>query len=320
MTRHNPAKITGDAKAIVAPNGPTRPPSVHSSRGVLLFMLGVFLFACMDCTTKYLVTRYEVPMVVAIRYIGNLLLMMILLAPSQGNRLVQTRRTGLVLLRGACLAMASLFVALAFKRMPIAEATGILFLSPLVVVLLAGKILGETVGALGWLAALGGFTGILLIAHPGSGMDFTGTVFALCAVAMTTAYQLLSRALASSEQTLPMLFFTALIGSLAFGLFLPWSWGGPAPTTLQCLLFLGTGAMGGMGHFLFTAAHRDAPASLLAPVMYTQLVWAGLFGWIVFGHVPESTAIIGMCVVAACGGMIAVKSHLARKIESEPFE
>lgn len=294
--------------------------AAHSSRGVLLFMLGVLLFACMDCTTKYLVASYEVPMVVAIRYIGNLALMVILLAPSQGKKLVHTKRTGLVLLRGGCLAMASLFVALAFKRMPIAEATGILFLSPLVVVLLAGKVLGERVGVLGWVAALGGFTGILLIAHPGSGMDLTGTIFALCAVAMTTAYQLLSRILASTEQTIPMLFFTALIGSLGFGLFLPWFWGGPAPTPLQCLLFLGTGAMGGLGHFLFTAAHRDAPASLLAPIMYTQLAWAGLFGWIVFGHVPEGMAITGMCVVAASGGMIAVKSHFARRVQSEPLE
>lgn len=292
----------------------------HSYRGVLLFMLGVLLFACMDCTTKYLVTRYEVPLVVAIRYIVNCLLIVVLLTPSQGSKLVHTKRTGLVLVRGACLAMASLFIALAFKRMPIAEATGILFLSPLLVVLVAGRVLGERVGMFGWIAAIAGFGGILLIAHPGSGMDLLGTIFALCAVVMTAAYQLLSRMLASTEQTLPMLFYTALIGAVGFSLFLPWSWGGPTPTPFQCLLFLGTGVMGGLGHFFFTAAHRDAPASLLAPVMYTQLVWAGLFGWIVFDHVPESMSIVGMCVVAAAGGMVAVKSHMARRIQADPME
>lgn len=292
----------------------------HSYRGVLLFMLGVFLFACMDSTTKYLVARYDVPLVVAIRYIVNCLLMVVLLTPSQGKKLVHTKRTGLVLLRGACLAMASLFVALAFKRMPVAEATGILFLSPLLVVLVAGRVLGEQVGALGWIAAIAGFSGILLIVHPGSGMDFLGTVFALCGVTMTAAYQLLSRILASTEQTIPMLFYTALIGATGFGLFLPWSWGGPAPTSLQVLLFIGTGVMGGLGHFLFTAAHRDAPASLLAPIMYTQLVWAGFLGWIVFGHVPETMSIIGMCIVAGSGGLVAIKSQLARRVETEPFE
>lgn len=297
----------------------TRAPT-HSYRGVLLFMLGVFLFACMDSTTKYLVARYDVPLVVAIRYIVNSLLMVVLLTPSHGKKLVQTNRTGLVTLRGLCLATASLFVALAFSRMPIAEATGILFLSPLLVVLVAGRMLGERVGALSWIAAIAGFGGILLIAHPGSGMDLLGTIFALCAVVMTASYQLLSRILASTEQTIPMLFYTALIGALGFGLFLPWSWGGPAPTPLQVLLFIGTGVMGGLGHFFFTAAHRDAPASLLAPIMYTQLVWASLFGWLVFDHIPEPMSIAGICVVAASGGLVALKSHLARRVEAEAFE
>lgn len=283
-------------------------------------MFGVFLFACMDSTTKYLVAHYKVPLVVAIRYIVNCLLMITLLAPSQGRALVKTQRTGLVLVRGACLAAASLFVASALQRMPVAEATSIVFLSPLLVLLLAGLVLGERVGALGWIATLMGFTGVLLIARPGSGLDPIGTVFALGAVVTTAAYQLLSRVLASTERTVPMLFYTTIVGSLVFGLFLPWSWGGETPTALQLLLFLGVGAMGGLGHFFFTAAHRDAPASLLAPMMYAQLVWAGLLGWLVFGHVPGTTSIIGMCIVASAGALVAVKSHLSRRIPAEPIE
>ncbi len=186
--------------------------------------------------------------------------------------------------------------------------------------MLAGPILGERVGAIGWIAALAGFAGILLIAHPGSGMDLLGTIFALCAVVMTAAYQLLSRILATTEHTIPMLFYTALIGSIGFGLFMPWSWGGPIPTPIQILLFLGTGAMAGLGHFLFTAAHRDAPASMLAPMMYTQLVWAGLLGWFVFDHVPEATSILGMCIVAAAGAMAALKSRMTRRTLAEPIE
>lgn len=296
------------------------PGASHSFRGILLFMLGILMFACMDSTTKYLVGHYQAPLVVAIRYIVNCLLMVVLLAPSHGKALISTKRTGLVLVRGACLASASIFVALSLKRMPVAEATGIFFLSPLLVVLAAGPLLGEKVGAFGWVAAIGGFSGILLIAHPGSGMDFYGVIFALCAVVMTAAYQLLSRILARTENTIPMLFFTALIGSIVFGIFLPWSWGGEEPTLLQVLLFLGTGVLGGLGHFLYTAAHREAPASILAPMMYVQLIFAGLLGWIVFGHVPEGTSILGMCIVAASGLMVALKSRMAQRTLAEPTE
>ena len=297
------------------------PAPAHPMRGVLLVMLGVFVFACMDNTTKYLVTRYDVPLVVAIRYIVNCLLMVILLTPSHGKRLVQTQRTGLVLLRGGCLATASLVLGLALQRMPVAEMTSIVFLSPILVMLVAGRLLGERVGAMGWTAAGLGFTGILLIAHPGGGLDPWGTVLALCGVAVTAAYQLLSRVLASTEHTVPMLFYTALVGSLVFGSLLPWYWwGGPAPTSLELLLFLATGVLGGLGHYLFTAAHRHAPASVLAPVMYAQLVWAGLLSWLVFGHVPENAAILGMCIIAASGILVALKSRFTRNAMTEPIE
>src|SRR3546814_17988709 len=109
-------------------------------------MFGIFLFACMDTTTKYLAARYPAPMVVALRYIVQCLLMILLLAPTQGRKLIQTQRTGLALVRAACLATASLCLTLALQRMPVAEATAIVFLSPMLVVLMAGPVLRERVG------------------------------------------------------------------------------------------------------------------------------------------------------------------------------
>lgn len=289
-------------------------PAGHPFRGVLLFMSALLLFACMDTTTKYLAAQYDVQLVVAVRYIVHCLLMVAILAPHQGKRLIQTQRTGLVLVRAASLAIASLFVGLALQRMPVAETTAIIFLAPMVVVLLARLFLDERIGALGWVAAVIGFAGVMLIARPGSGLDTTGIVYALCAVAGVVAYQLLSRVLASTERTVTLLFYTALIGAIGYGLFLPWFWEGKTPTLLQLMLFLSMGLTGGLGHFLYTAAYRHAQASLLAPMNYLQLLWAGLLGWIVFGHVPDHLSILGMCVVAASGVMIALKSR-KRRIE-----
>jgi drug/metabolite transporter (DMT)-like permease len=281
----------------------------HPFQGVILFVSALLLFACMDTTTKYLAAHYNVPLVIAIRYITHCILMIVLLAPRHGKKLFQTQRTGLVLIRAASLAIASLFMGLALQRMPVAETTAIVFLGPMLVVLLAVPFLGERISTFGWIAAIIGFVGVLLIAHPGSGLDLTGTLFAFCVVGALVVYQLLSRVLASTEETIPLLFYTALIGSIVYGAFLPWSWHGPSPSFGEILLFLSMGISGGLGHFLYTAAYRHASASLLAPMNYLQLLWAGLLGWCVFNHVPDTLSIIGMCIITASGAMIALKSR-----------
>ncbi|MGV3581248.1 MAG: DMT family transporter [Methylophilus sp.] len=281
----------------------------HPFQGVLLFISALLLFACMDTTTKYLASSYNVPLVIAIRYITHCMLMVILLAPSHGMKLLTTKRTGLVIIRGASLAIASLFMGLALQRMPVAETTAIVFLGPILVVLFAGLLLGERVRPFGWVAALIGFIGVLLVAHPDSGLDKTGTIFAFIVVGALVIYQLLSRVLVSTEETVSLLFYSALIGSIAYGTFLPWSWHGPAPSHWDVLLFLSMGVTGGLGHFLYTAAYRHASASLLAPMNYLQLLLAGLLGWLVFNHVPDTQSMIGMVVIILSGAIIAIKSR-----------
>ena len=182
----------------------------------------------------------------------------------------------MVLIRAACLAAASLLLALALKRMPIAEASSIVFLGPILVVVMAGPILHETIGMVGWVAVIVGFTGVLFIARPGAGLDTAGVALAFSTAVVTAIYQLLSRVLARSESTLAMLFYSAVVGAVLFGVCAPWFWGGERPTLLHVILFLAIGALAGIGHFLFTAAHRVAPASMLAPLQYVQLLFAGV--------------------------------------------
>lgn len=295
-------------------------PALRPLRGVMLVTGAVFLFACMDSTTKYLTTDYEAPVVIAVRYIVQCLLMLVLLTPTFGTRLVRTQRTGLVTLRAGCLATASLLMAVAFHRLPIAEATAIVFLSPLLVVIVGGTVLREHVGWIGALATVAGFIGVLLIVRPGGGLDPVGIVCALCGAVFIASYQLLSRVLAPTESTVAMLFYAALFGSILYGLMVPWFWEGRTPSLLQALLFLSMGVTGGLGHYLFTAAHHHAPASVLAPVMYVQLLWASLLGWLVFGDVSDGLSMVGMVIVAAAGVAVALKSKLTRRaiVEAAP--
>ncbi len=285
---------------------------VNVLKGFLLAATGLLLFACMDSTTKYLTAHYNVPSVVAMRYIVHCALMLVILAPRHSSTLIKTQRTGLTILRGIVLTLASLFIGLALQRMPLAETTAINFLAPTLIALFASSVLGEQIGSLGWAAVITGFIGVLLIARPGSGLDAWGIVFALGAAAANAAYQVLSRLLASTEKAITLLFYTALVGTIVFGLALPFFWENKIPSTTEVILFFSMGAFGGLGHFLFTLAYRHAPASVLAPMTYLQLLWAGLLGWIVFDAAPDSYGILGMVIIAASGLLIAIKSRIAR--------
>lgn len=286
-------------------------------KGFLLAVAGLFLFACMDSTTKYLTTHYNVPFVVAMRYIVHFLLMVMILAPRHSAQLVQTQRTGLVIARALVLSIASLCMGMALHRMPLAETTAINFLSPTLVALLAGSMLGEKIGGWGWVAIVAGFIGVLMIARPGGGLDAIGIMFALGAAVANASYQLLSRLLASTEKAITLLFYTALVGTIMYGLALPWFWESDAPSSLEVILLLSMGVSGGLGHYLFTLAYRHAPASVLAPTTYLQLLWAGLLGWIIFGTIPDSMSLTGMAVVAASGLIIAFKSRPPKTIPAK---
>lgn len=278
-------------------------------RGIVLTLIALFFFASMDTTIKYLAESYNIPLIVAIRYIVNTLFIVAIFAPRQGKTLIKTQRTGLVLIRAASLTIMSLLVGFALKVMPVAEMIAISFLSPLLVALLARPLLGETIGFLGWLATLVGFTGVMFIAQPGNGLATSGIMLMLLAVIVNTFYQLLSRLLAASETTLALLFYASFFGALVFGLTLPWAWYGMKPSHLQLVLFISTGITGGIGHYLFTAAYRYAPATVIAPITYFQLLWAGLFGWLVFNHVPSSWSILGMILVIASGFIMMLKTR-----------
>jgi len=282
-------------------------------RGLALIVGATLLFAYNDTTNKLLITEYNVPMVTAIRYIVHCLLMLAIVAPLHGREMVRTQRTGLVIVRAASLALGSLLVSFALQRMPVAETTAIVYLTPVLIVLFSGPLLKEKVGPMAWVAAVIGFAGVLLIARPGGGLDPIGVLFVLGNVVVSVTYNLLSRVLARTERTMAMLFYSALVGAIGFGIFLPWTLHGVAPTALQIVLFLGLGVSAWLGHYLFTQSYRYAPAALVAPMTYMHLLWAGILGWLVFGHAPEPIAMAGMALVALAGLVSAFRPRRGQR-------
>lgn len=281
--------------------------------GIMLVVLATLAFGVSDVVTKHLAMLYPVPVVMAVRYLVNLGLMLVFLWPRTGARLWQAQRHWLVFARGVCLAAASLTLGWALQLMPVGETVAIIYLAPFLVMLLAIPLLGERVSAIGWAGAAFGFAGVLMIVRPGGSLDALGVTFALVNAGLAAAYHLLTRLGSRTETTLAMMFHTAWIGAAIFSLLSLPSLGSIAPSALDIGLMVLLGAVMTLGHFLFTAAYREAPASLLAPVNYLHLLWSSGLGWLVFGHLPDGWSLAGMALVAAAGAAVAVNTHLVQR-------
>ncbi|WP_309667010.1 DMT family transporter [Tabrizicola sp.] len=277
----------------------------HPLKGVALVVVATFLFAAADTLGKHLAMLYALTMVLAARYAVNLALVTLVIWPRHGAALWRTNRTGLVILRGACLALASISMLIALRLMPVAETVAIIYIAPVLVMLAAGTVLGEKVGPLGWISAALGFAGVLLIARPGSGLAPLGVALSLINACLATGYHLLTRILSKTESTMAMMFHASLVGAVVFTVLTLTLQTETMPTAVDAGLMLALGALATAGHLLFTSAYREAPASTLAPVNYMHIAFATLLGWLVFQQIPDALGFTGMALIAAAGLLAA---------------
>lgn len=276
-------------------------PEGNPLKGVALVLAATFLFAWGDTLGKHLAMLYAATMVLAARYVINLVLVLVTMWPRHRNAVWTTNRTGLVLLRGLFLAAATMTMLLALRVMPVAETVAIIYITPVLLMLASGPILGERVPVLGWICAALGFAGVLLIARPGSGLDVWGVVLCLINATLGTGYHILTRILTRTETTMALLFHTALLGSVLSICATLVLGNQTVPSLADMGLILAYGTCATVGHLLFTSAYREAPASTLAPVNYMHIAFATVLGWLVFQHLPDALGFAGMALIALSG-------------------
>jgi len=272
---------------------------------LLLFLGAQFLFILVDATGKYLVRDFPVLGVVWARYFFHFLFMAAYVAAIGDRGLLRTRRPGLQVARALTVFSFAIFLFAALKYLPQAEATAISFVAPLLILVLAGPLLGEHVGWARWAAALAGFAGMLVIVRPGSGLATIGIVFAIATLFCNAAFQLMSRRLALTEHPITTVFLSSLIGTVGATALLPFGLPDHWPDLWQASLFLSFGVTGSVSHLLLMRAYRLAPASFIAPFIYVHIVQATISGYLFFGQFPDAVTLVGIAIILTSGAAIA---------------
>lgn len=277
--------------------------------GILLMLFAVLSFTLLDSTAKYLSASLPIGQLLWGRYIFTLALTLAFL-PRLGVRgLMWTARPVQQIMRGVTLLGTTGSLFLAVKFLPLAETYAITFISPFIVALVAGLLLGERVGSRRWLAILCGFLGVLVVIRPGSGVFSWHVIFPLAMAVLWAANQLQTRLLGATDAPLVTLFYTALTGTLCASILASLDWRSPGLAGWLGMAWMGV--IGFLGQLAVIRAFASAPASLLSPLIYTQIIWASLIGYIAFSDMPDTPTIAGSAIITL-SGLVLIKWRAQR--------
>jgi drug/metabolite transporter (DMT)-like permease len=283
---------------------PQPQPRPHHPRrelaGIALVLAAGACFSALDTTTK--ATAVAVPLLMALwfRYAFQAIATTAVVLPLRGWAVLRTHRLPFQLLRGVLLLTSSLLAFLSLRYMPVGEFTAIVMIAPLVVTLLAARLLKEHVSPLRWTLVLLAFAATLVIIRPGGDTFSWATLLPLALVVTNSWFQVLTSRMARTEDPMTMHLYTGWVGTALASLAVPFVWRSDFDTAWWlAMLFMGLAAT--VGHFMLILAYRNTPASTLTPYLYAQIAFAMVGGWLVFGHVPDGWSLLGMATIGLCG-------------------
>jgi drug/metabolite transporter (DMT)-like permease len=279
-------------------------------RGIFYMLAAVFLFAGINTLVKWQVARYPLGEVVFLRCFFALLSSSIVVMAQGGLPLLRTRRIGGHIGRSILQFTSMTCIFIAFGMMPLADAIAISFSAPLFLTVLSIPLLGEKVGPYRWGAVIVGFCGVLVMVRPGSGTLEIGALLALANAIIGAICTIGIRRMTLTEHSATLIFYQGVTATTLSLTLLPFGW--VTPTWPDFLMLMTIGLASGAGQYLWTQAFRFAPAAVAAPFNYTAMVWAMMFGYLIWGDVPTLSLIIGSVIVAASGLFILYRETIRR--------
>lgn len=279
--------------------------------GIAFISVAVASFTVLDTTAKYLTSHMHQMQVSWGRYMSAFVLTLLLFNPVTRPNLVRTNRLGLQILRGVllCLSTACSFMGLRYLHLD--ESSAIIFAGPFIIAALSGPMLGEWIGPRRWAAIAVGFLGVLLVTRPGLSGIHPAAAFTVGSAVCYAFYAIVTRVLARTDSDQTTLFYSNFVGAVLLFLPLPFVWSTPDSWAIV-LLMLMTGVFGSFGHYMMIAALRRAPATVISPFMYSQLVWMVIAGYFVFGRVPDAWAFAGISLIIGSGVYLIHREQVRR--------
>jgi drug/metabolite transporter (DMT)-like permease len=262
-------------------------------------ILTFWLFSSLDAIVKVLSQHYHVLQITFVTSLFAFVPILVLVARSGGLRAVTPRRPGLVVLRAVLMTADTMLAFTSFQNLPLADAYTLFFAAPMLVTALSVPLLGDRVGWRRWTAVLVGFCGVLVILRPGFAALDIGHLAALGAAICFALSAIILRRLGDSEPAGTLLVSTMAGLLLATAPTLPFIWLGPSAGDLG-LMVLG-GLLSGLAQIGTVKAYRMAPPAIVAPFQYTQMLWAVLYGYVLFADLPHWWTLVGSLIIAASG-------------------
>lgn len=282
--------------------------------GILLMLLGDFMFALNDAMGKWLVTSFSVGQVLLIRSIGAFIILGPMIAKQGTGPLTKVERPALQVLRVVLATADTGFFYAAVAYLPLADVMTFYMAGPIYIAALSHFFLGEKVGWRRWIAIVLGFCGVVIALRPSTASLSWPSLFAIVGSLSFSITLILSRKLRATNDTTLVTWQT--LGALAVGGVLAiadWR----TPTALDWSAMLLLGVVSCAAHLMITRALKLAPASLLAPLQYTLLLWAVVMGIVFFGDYPDAQGLIGSAIIVVAGLFIFHRQKVVDKAEPE---
>lgn len=264
-------------------------------RGVLLMVAGIALFSILNGVVKAQSEIFPINQIIFFRNVFAVVVVLAMVEAAGGLSILRTKRRGEHVLLSGMFTATLFMIFAAYSMMPLAEATAIAFTQPLIVTLLSLSLAADKVRPGEWAAVAVGFGGVILVVQPTGEGPALGAMLALGGSAMSAFAMLLQRRLSATEATHAISFYTLGLSAVAMAPTLFFSW--TTPTPLQLLGLVAMGVASGFCQYLTVRAFYHAPASTIAPVTYTKMIWAIVIGFVWFGETPTALAAIGAVVV-----------------------